>query len=49
MNYFYWQITTLRHISTSTMGAAQGKIDKLKFIDKRFTKWMTFNMNYRLK
>ena len=37
MNYFYWQITTLRYISTSSMGAAQGKIDKLQINDVRFT------------
>ena len=49
MNYFYWQITALRHISTSSMVAVQGKIDKLKFIGYRFTKWMSVKMNYRLK
>jgi len=57
MNYFDWQITALRHISThfdklngdSSMGAAQGKIDKLKIIGNRFTKWMTVKVNYRLK
>jgi hypothetical protein len=37
MNYFDWQITSLRHIPTSSMGAAQGKIDKLQINDVRFT------------
>jgi len=37
MNYFDWQITALRHISTSSMGAAQGKIDKLQINNVRFT------------
>ena len=49
MNYFDLLITALRHISTSSMGAAQGKIDKLKFIGYRFTKWMTLKVNYRFK
>lgn len=49
MNYFDWQITALRHISTSSMGAAQDKIVKLKIIGNRFTKWMTLKVNYRLK
>ena len=49
MNYFDWQITALRHISTSSMGAAQGKIDKLQINDVRFKKWMTLKVNYRFK
>jgi hypothetical protein len=49
MNYFDWQITALRHISTSSLGAAQDKIVKLKIIGNRFTKWMTLKVNYRLK
>jgi hypothetical protein len=49
MNYFYWQIAVLRHISTSSFGAAQDKIVKLKIIGNRFTKWMTLKVNYRFK
>ncbi len=42
MNYFDWQITALRHIPTSSMGAAQGKIDKLQINDVRFTQMDDF-------